>query len=252
MSETILIGIDDTDILGSKGTGRMARELADYLIGLELGTSSGVSRHQLLVDDRIPYTSHNSSLCIGFQSVVPSEALQQPCMDFLNDHFREGSDPGLCICPADSVDKRITIWGQDAGTRVLKKSDAVQLAEECNVFLVELGGTGGGIIGALAAVGLRAGGQSGRFIDLPGIRDITGIVTVAELLEKTDVVSVQDGNGQVVGNEERIESRDWIRPSLVGGQPVVRVKPWVTEAGENVWRLIEKRQKELLQEKGSS
>lgn len=60
-TDTILIGIDDTDTLESTGTGRMARDLRDHLINLNMGASLGVSRHQLLVDDRIPYTLHNSS-----------------------------------------------------------------------------------------------------------------------------------------------------------------------------------------------
>ena len=249
MSDLILIGIDDTDVLGSSGTGHMARDMVDHLFQLGLGESTGVTRHQLLVDDRIPYTSHNSSLCIGFRSSVPADELQEPCIDFLEANFRDGSDPGLCICSADAVDARVEGFGRDAQTEVLQKQEAIELAHECDVFLVELGGTGGGIIGALAAVGLRAYGQSGRYIDLAGIRAITGIVTVSELLEKTDVVSVQDAESKILGLEERIDSRDWIRPSLVGGLPIVRVRPDKTEAGEPVWRLIEKRQKELRQEK---
>ena len=60
-----LIGIDDTDNLESRGTGHLARQLARLLesaiSGLRIGS---ITRHQLLVDPRIPYTSHNSSACV--------------------------------------------------------------------------------------------------------------------------------------------------------------------------------------------
>ena len=58
----IFIGIDDTDNLESRGTGRLARSIA-----ADLGKTYdlyGVTRHQLLVHPDIPYTSHNSAAVI--------------------------------------------------------------------------------------------------------------------------------------------------------------------------------------------
>ena len=61
---TLLIGIDDTDNLETRGTGFRARQLASGLQASALATTHGITRHQLLVDPRIPYTSHNSSACL--------------------------------------------------------------------------------------------------------------------------------------------------------------------------------------------
>ena len=44
-----------------------------------------------------------------------------------------------------------------------------------------LGGNGDGVIGALAGVGLRADGNEGRFLDLPGLRMLADIVEIREL-----------------------------------------------------------------------
>ena len=61
----VLLGLDDTDILGHKpGTGRLARDLAAHLADTFPVRAAGVVRHQLLVDPRIPYTSHNSPACV--------------------------------------------------------------------------------------------------------------------------------------------------------------------------------------------
>ena len=57
----ILIAIDDTDNLESRGTGFRARELGLSLMQNGLANLISVTRHQLLFDRRIPYTSHNSS-----------------------------------------------------------------------------------------------------------------------------------------------------------------------------------------------
>lgn len=61
-----LIGLDDTDNLESRGTGFRARQMAEHLESSKCGLiATGITRHQLLVDPRIPYTSHNSSACIS-------------------------------------------------------------------------------------------------------------------------------------------------------------------------------------------
>lgn len=248
MKDIVFIGIDDTDIIGSTGTGRMARDLTDYLSGLGMGSTLGVTRHQLLVDDRIPYTSHNSSLCIGFETDRPISDLSQPCSDFLKANFRDGSDPGLCLCPRQQVNEEIIDFGLRAQKTVLTKQEAISLAEHHGVFLVELGGTGGGIIGALSAVALRAEGNSGRYIDLPGIRDIEGTVTVSEILTRTDIDSVQKEQGILLNDESLINSRDWIRPSLVGGKPVLRVHLQSSENGDEIWTSVEIRERDKKKE----
>jgi hypothetical protein len=61
----VLLGVDDTDILGHKpGTGRLARDLGAHLEQARMTVLVGVVRQQLLVDPRIPYTSHNSPACL--------------------------------------------------------------------------------------------------------------------------------------------------------------------------------------------
>ena len=52
----ILLGIDDTDNLESRGTGYRARQLARSIEAENLGVLKGITRHQLFFDRRIPYT----------------------------------------------------------------------------------------------------------------------------------------------------------------------------------------------------
>ena len=87
MEKIFYIGIDDTDILEGPGTGKIARGVASRLEELGLGRHRGVIRHQLLVDPRIPYTSHNSAKCVLFETSYSAESLSQPCIDYLAEIF---------------------------------------------------------------------------------------------------------------------------------------------------------------------
>lgn len=55
-------------------------------------------------------------------------------------------------------------FGRMAAREVLSKQAAINLAARSGLFLKELGGSGNGIIGALAAVALRAGAPTGHGI----------------------------------------------------------------------------------------
>src|SRR5690606_575424 len=59
---TLLLALDDTDSLESRGTGRLARAVADAIV--EHYPVWGVTRHQLFVHPSIPFTSHNSCAVI--------------------------------------------------------------------------------------------------------------------------------------------------------------------------------------------
>ena len=72
----LLIGIDDTDNLDTRGTGYRARTLAQGLVDAGLAAVHGITRHQLLVDPRIPYTSHNSSACL--QTTARGTCAEEP------------------------------------------------------------------------------------------------------------------------------------------------------------------------------
>jgi hypothetical protein len=230
--KSIYIGIDDTDMPDTIGTGRLARMLNEHLCektGLEC---RGVTRHQLLVHPKIPYTSHNSSACLELLSADnleyngTLETIQSAAEDFMNKHFNPGADPGLVIALEEQVTSEIINFGILAQTMVLDMSVAYEMTEGTGIFIKELGGTGGGIIGALAAVGLRSSGNDGRFIDLAGIRDIKGAADVGSILAATPIEKVIDlYTGLELAGDVIVETRNWIRPGLINKNIVLPVKP---------------------------
>ncbi|NLW73168.1 MAG: ABC transporter substrate-binding protein [Chloroflexi bacterium] len=174
------IGIDDTDNLESRGTGHLARAVANR-VG-EKHHVVGIVRHQLLYDPRVPYTSHNSSASIIFEpgSDLDLQRLFSDVRLWMMEQFQPGSDPGLCICI--DPDESLTSFGIKAQQEIVTQDEARALALHHGTLLEGLGGTQDGVIGALAAVGLSAGGNDGRYIQFGTIRDLTGILSINELL----------------------------------------------------------------------
>jgi len=236
----VYISIDDTDNLESRGTGFIARSLANRLKDKELGFPLGITRHQLLVDPAIPYTSHNSSLCILWDtSETGLKKITEQASHFLKVESADGSDPGLLVATKEQLNDSIVHFGLQAKLKVLTKNQALLLAKENNLHLSEHGGTGGGIIGALAGAGLAFGGNDGRFVWLKGIREMEGILPVHEILDKSGVQDIQSINGGVINTHDLINLGDWFRPVLVNHMPTLLVE--IDDSAEKTrWKIVSK------------
>lgn len=234
---TFFLGIDDTDNAASRGTGYRARCLGEAL-GARGWTVHGITRHQLLVDPRIPYTSHNSSACLVVQA--PPECRDELAAmgrRFLLQESAEGSDAGLCVAGRPAVGPEVQSLGRAAKEEVLTQAAALELAQRAGILLEGLTGTGGGVIGALAAVGLRAGGDDGRFIWLRGVRELRGVLTAAELFNQTAIDEICTLEGAAVPLAERIDVGPWPRPILRAGRAVLLVEP-NPERAASEWRIL--------------
>ena len=236
-----LIGIDDTDNLESRGTGYRARQMGALLAERGLATIESVTRHQLLVDPRIPYTSHNSSACIAVSA--PSDgvdAIVQCCRDYLLAECASGSDAGLCVGEAASVAESVRRFGQRAKVELLTMDEAEILAAENGFHLEGLTGTRGGIIGSLAAVGLHAFGTDGRFLWLPGLRELTGVHAVAELHRVAAIDEVRGLDGSRVDRLDTVDVGSWPRPVLLDGLAVLLVEENREDETRGQWRVAPK------------
>ena len=238
MYTQILIGIDDTDNAESHGTGRRARQLGEMLAAGGLAEVDGITRHQLLIDPRIPYTSHNSSACVLVRTTDDRLSdLIAAARSFLLHESAPGSDAGLCVADRSQITATHQDFGRRAKREVLTLDQARDCARRGGLTLEGLTGTGGGIIGALAAVGLRASGDDGRFLWLKGIREISGVYQVEQLQQMTRIDNVQTIEGAEIPLTDRVELGPWIRPLLKAGRAVLLVEP---DDEAHLWRVVEK------------
>jgi hypothetical protein len=236
-----LIGIDDTDNLESRGTGFRARQLGGRLFEAGLGRVRGITRHQLFVHPSIPYTSHNSSACLDVDLDDARYAdARDFCRDYLAVESADGSDAGLCMAFFEDVPDEMVEFGRSAKDRILTREQARELAARHGAHLEGVTGDQMGVIGALAAVGLRRGGHDGRFIWLEGVRELTGTSTAATLLATTGIDSVQSIDGHPLPAEAEVLVDPWPRPVLLHGRAVLLTEKNGDEHERSGWRILSK------------
>jgi tRNA(Ile2) C34 agmatinyltransferase TiaS len=222
----IFVGIDDTDMPGESGTGRLARKVAKSLS--EYFSILGVTRHQLLRDSRIPCTRKNSSKAIHIRDDGNVNKVFQMVYDMVAEESIEGSDPGVAV--SNSRADEVVEFGRKTQNVIVTMKEAYLVALKNGVLLEGVKGTKLGVIGALAAVGLAQSGNDGWFLELGGrtpedpqsLRSLPRRLTVREL-EAIGVSRVVSTEGVLLGEDEVIDA-ERVRPLLEGGEPIVRVK----------------------------
>jgi len=234
------IGIDDTDNLESRGTGFRARQLGTMLEEAGIAKLVCITRHQLYVHKDIPFTSHNSSACLLMECEPENETkLTSFCRGFLLRESAPGSDAGLCIASSAAITTGIENWGKNAKRIVLTKTMAHVLAIQNNIFLEGLTGEKIGVIGALAAVGLRHEGNDGRVLWLPFLRDTEGIFSAKELKNRlcVDIITTKDGIR--IPPADRIMTDNWLRP-VMRNKEITLIVEKTEDHGEYKWQHVPK------------
>ncbi len=187
MPRLVVCCVDDTDdVTRETSTGLVAEAIAEGVAELGGCMVLGITRHQLLLAEGVPYTSHNSSMC--FMARMPEGASGALCERAVGEIARlsaASADPGLCVADMSAMWfgegsapgawaaapaqvradlAALASFGVRAQREVLTKEEAYALANGIEwLQLSEHGGTGQGVIGALAGVGLRLTGNDGRF-----------------------------------------------------------------------------------------
>jgi hypothetical protein len=222
----ITIGLDDTDMLDTPGTNKLARHLVEEL--RDSFACRLIVRHQLLEDVRVPCTRKNGCASIELEphdniNVDPPQLADRLRPNILA-WCPAGSDPGLCI--AGEVTDAIIDWGQRCKWELVTQLEARDLAGSSGIYLEGIAGTQDGVIGALAAVGLHATRNDGRVVYLGAqegdLLDVTGFLPIDAILARgiAEVRNVETGK-PVLRGEILLGKR--LRPNYRGGRVVLYV-----------------------------
>lgn len=229
----IFIGLDDTDSPVSRGTNQLAKTLVRTILG-HLACLR-IVRHQLLFDERIPYTSQNGSASIWLESDWEADVDQLFTLvsAAMRADYIPGSDPGLCI--VERVPPEVTAFGRRCQQAIVTREEAYELAASFSIRLEGLGGTNGGVIGALAAVGLAATGDDGRVVQIDGEDDVTGLQPIAGLRQRCVSVVEQRTNEELLDGLVNVGKK--LRPVLRRGRLVLYVER-AAEHAADCWNAV--------------
>lgn len=228
-----LLCIDDTDDkTKSIGTGEIASHIFDRLTELGCRMRFRITRHQLLLDQRIAYTSHNSSMCMEGSGVLTAEEIWKLAVDTLAEFRSPISNPGVCLyTPADDAvsgkewDEKLIVFGLRAKREVLSLADARRLAKEIpNLRLEAPAGNGNGQIGALAGIGLRLHGSDGTFRGKMPISEAV-TETVAEMKERIGVGRIWDAKeDRILEEHEMVRAVKQVKLVYRDHEPIAAVR----------------------------
>ena len=219
-TQIIYIGLDDTDTVDSRGTGNLTRQIASHLA--KEHEILGITRHQLLLDERIPYTAKNSSaaMCLVMSDQSSLLSIFEHVSSFVLKYHQPSSDPGLCLA-RDQAAQKLKEFGQRTKVEIVTQEEARALAKEQDIMLSGLGGSQDGVIGALAAVGLAAWGEDGRYIQIGRLRELQGVLPV-QIVMQAGIRAIQTLDNQVI--KKGFIKAEKLRPSRRQGQPVLYVE----------------------------
>ncbi len=223
----LLVCIDDTDTLETRGTGHLAEELRHELEKRFNVNTTNISRHQLFVNEKIPYTSHNSTMCFTLESDGNHyDDIIEFSASFLEEESAQGSDPGLCVAMKEKLSNTDLLidFGLRARTSVLTKTEAYSLASQLGIHLSEHGGTGDGVIGALAGIGLRIFGNNGRFRGWIKIEDDDRLISAGDVCSKYNISGVKESEGDCLLLSDMIFLEGKVKTILVDGREILPVK----------------------------
>jgi hypothetical protein len=222
----IVVGIDDTDVAGSRGTNQLARRIVDALSAD--WRCLRIVRHQLLDDPRVPCTTKNGAASIalerrsGTSNASDTHFVLDCCRRVMRSDFIEGSDPGLCVLAGDCPPEVIH-WGRRCQHELVARDEAFAIAARTGLPLEVLGGSEDGVIGALAAVGLASTGDDGRIVQLgEWPDDLAGPQTVGVLEERGVQVREYESTANVTSGTVDVGKR--LRPNMRQGRAVLFVE----------------------------
>lgn len=240
------LGIDDTGKPGKSGSGETALSLGQHLQVRQLARLVHVSAHALIPPAEIPHSSLNQAYCLTLEG--EAQQLREIDMDsrvYLMRHSAAGANPGFALAPRERVIERVQNWGKACQMFTMERREALDLARGQGFTAAGFTGSGSGVIGALAAVGLRASGSDGWVSWLPGLPELKGVMTFSEILQISTFDYVKSLHGRTPDFRDRIQLGERVMPLLYKNRTLLLLAPAPRSAGWE-WTALDVRDKSRI------
>lgn len=240
------LGIDDTGQPGKAGTKATALALGLHLQTRKLVRLLHVSAHTLLTVGEISNNRPTHAYCLTLEGEV--QRLREIDMEsrvYLMHNSAVGANPGFALASREQVNERIINWGKASQSLSLERREALDLARSQGITAAGFNGSGIGVIGALAAVGLRSSGSDGWITWLPGLPDLKGVMTFSEILHISTFDYVKSLRGRIPDFRDRIHLGEQVMPLLYNDHTLLLLAP-APRSADWEWSALEFRDKSRI------
>jgi len=225
----IIVGIDDSRQLDGYKAGETASLLARAIEDRGWGKSKIPSRHRLYPNPVIGYKKHNTAR--SFSADIDEQYLN-PFISYactmIKSNVASGCNAGLAVVVPERMVNHddLISYAYRVKEEQVSKEECMQLAQCPGIYLFELSGDGRGVIGALAAAGLRLTGNDGQFrgkLKL-GHGDYY-VATVKEIIDKTYVPQVKRMDFVRLEDDETVRMGEKVKVVLLDNLYTLMVFP---------------------------
>ena len=240
------LGIDDTGPPGKSGSRETALALGRHLQARKLSRLVHISAHALVPAGEVPDSSPTHAFCLTLEG--EAQQLREIDMEsrvYLMHNSAAGSNPGFALAPRERVSERILNWGKACQMFSLDRREALDLARSQGIITAGFTGSGIGVIGALAAVGLRSSGSDGWITWLPGLPDLKGVMTFSEILQISTFDYVKSLRGRTPDFRDRIQLGEQVMPLLYNDRTLLLLAP-APRSADWEWTALDVRDKSRI------
>ncbi len=231
----LFIGIDDTDSSTSKGTGEITKSLAKQIESNNLGKVVNITRHQLFLSKKIKYTNINNSACLEVTS-CDFEKLISFCKKFITDNCQKCSNTAIVFADSNNIQNDIVEFSLKSKKEIVSIKEAVMLIKSNNLNVKFLNNNKKkGIIGALAAIGLRSTNNDGRVIWANGfeVPQMRGTYIAGEVYYQTHVDAIRTLDGYKIPTNSTIIYENKLSKPILENNIITLI---VEEVSENEFK----------------
>lgn len=240
------LGIDDTGQPGKSGSGQTALALGLHLQARKLARLVHVSAHALIPAGEVPHSSLNQAYCLTLEGDAPQlREIDMESRVYLMHSSAAGANPGFALTPREKANEHIINWGKASQMMTLDRREALDLARSQGITAAGFTGSGIGVIGALAAVGLRSSGSDGWITWLPGLPDLKGVMTFSEILRISTFDYVKSLQGHTPDFRDRILLGEQVMPLLYNDRSLLLLAP-APRSADWEWTALELRDKNRI------
>ncbi len=225
----IFVGIDDSRQLDGYKAGETASWLSKAIEKNGWGKGAIPSRHRLYFHPSIACKKHNTARSFSADLDEPYlEAFIAYACSMVKSNITLDSNTGLAIAVPELMENPDDLieYAYRVKEEIVSKDEALKMAKKPGLYLFELSGNGQGVIGALAAAGLRATGNDGQFRGK--LKLGTGeyyIANVREIIEKTYVEQVKNMDFENLGEDDHVRMGEKVKVVLLDDKYTLMVFP---------------------------